>query len=195
MFNQYEAGIKYQGEVFNLFLTGFMNTAEIFDGGVGSTFAAALLKTSTFGAEIDGAVSVEALRIQLTGTVQSGKITESSDPTAKDHKIWRQPDFQFRVSPSYNFQLANNLTAVLFGGFRYAGSRWNDRDNSYKLDSYTKLDAGLSVVTSGGITFTASGDNLTDSEGLTEGDPRDPLAKNGRPLLGRSFRFSVGVDF
>jgi iron complex outermembrane receptor protein len=195
LFTQYEVGIKYQHNIFSLFLTGFMNTAEIFDGGVGSTFAAALLKTRAFGSEIDAALSVEALRVQLTGTVQSGEITGSSDPTAVNNKIWRQPDLQFRVSPSYNFQLAKDLTAVLFGAFRYVGKRWNDRDNSYQLDSYTKLDAGLSVVTSGGITFTASSDNLTDSEGLTEGDPRDPLAKNGRPLLGRSFRFSIGVDF
>ncbi|HKI77631.1 MAG TPA: TonB-dependent receptor [Ignavibacteriaceae bacterium] len=195
LFNQYSLGIKYQQDVFSLFLTGFMNTVELFDGGVGSTFAAALLKTRTFGTEIDGAVSVDGLRINVTGTIQSGKITDSSDPTVIDNKIWRQPDVQFRIAPSYNFRVTNDLTAVLFGAFRYAGSRWNDRSNSYKLDSYTKLDLGVSVVTSSGITFSALGDNLSDSQGLTEGDPRDPIAKNGRPLLGRSFRFSVGVDF
>jgi outer membrane receptor protein involved in Fe transport len=195
LFNQYEAGIKYQGDVFSLFLTGFYNKAEIFDGGVGNAFAAALLNTRTFGAEIDGGLSIEALRIQLSGTLQDGKITESSDPLSVDKTTWRQPSVQFRVSPSYNFQLAKNFTAVIFGAFRYVGSRWSDRQNTIKLESYTKVDAGVSVLTSGGITFTASGDNLTDSEGLTEGDPRDPIAKNGRPLLGRSFRFSVGVDF
>jgi len=195
LFNQYELGIKYQRDVFSLFLTGFLNTVELFDGGVGSTFAAALLKTRTFGSEIDAALSVNALRIQLTGTVQSGEITESSDPTIVNNKLWRQPDLQFRIAPSYNFQLSQSLTAVLFGAFKYAGKRWNDRSNSYQLDSYTKLDFGVNVVTASGITFGASGDNLTNSEGLTEGDPRDPIAKNGRPLLGRSIRFSIGVDF
>lgn len=195
LFNQYELGLKYQHNVFSLFLTGFLNTVELFDGGVGSTFAAALLKTRTFGSEIDAALSVNAFRVMLTGTLQSGQITESSDPTVVDNKIWRQPNIQFRLAPSYNFQLAQNLTAVLFGAFRYVGSRWNDRDNSYELDSYTKLDLGVNVVTASGITFGASADNLADSEGLTEGDPRDPLAKNGRPLLGRSFLFFVSVDF
>ena len=195
LFNQYEIGLKYQHDIFSLFLTGFFNTVELFDGGVGSTFAAALLKTRTFGSEIDAALSVNTLRVLLTGTLQSGEITESSDPTAVDNKIWRQPDIQFRIAPSYNFQVTPNLTAVLFGAFRYVGPRWNDRDNSYQLDSYTKLDFGVNVVTASGITFGAIGDNLTDSEGLTEGDPRDPLAKNGRPLLGRSFQFFISVDF
>ena len=195
LFNQYELGLKYQHDIFSLFLTGFYNTVELFDGGVGTSFEAALLKTRTYGLEIDGALSVNTFRVLLTGTLQTGEITESSDPTAVDHKIWRQPDIQGRIAPSYNFQLTPNLTAVLFGAFRYVGSRWNDRDNSYQLDSYTKLDLGINVVTASGITFGAIGDNLTDSEGLTEGDPRDPLAKNGRPLLGRSFQFFISVDF
>lgn len=195
LFNQYELGLKYQHDIFSLFLTGFLNTVELFDGGVGSTFAAALLKTRTFGAEVDGGLSINNFRVNLIGTYQNGEITESTDKTAEGNKIWRQPDFQARISPSYNFQLAQNLTAVLFGAFKYVGSRWNDRDNSYQLDSYTKLDFGLNIVTASGITFGASADNLTDSEGLTEGDPRDPLAKNGRPLLGRSFLFSISVDF
>lgn len=195
LFTQYELGLKYQHEVFSLFLTGFLNTVELFDGGVGSTFAAALLKTRTFGGEVDAGLSVHNFRVNLIGTYQNGEITESTDKTAEGNKIWRQPDFQARVAPSYNFQLTQNLTAVLFGAFRYAGSRWNDRDNSYKLDSYTKLDFGVNIVTASGITFGAIGDNLTDSEGLTEGDPRDPLSKNGRPLLGRSFQFFISVDF
>jgi iron complex outermembrane recepter protein len=34
-----------------------------------------------------------------------------------------------------------------------------------------------------------------DSEGITEGDPRNPAAPNGRPIFGRSFMLSVGYDF
>jgi iron complex outermembrane receptor protein len=130
-----------------------------------------------------------------TITLQSGKITSSSDPKSVDKKIWRQPDVQFRIAPSYNFHLNNDMQATIYGAARYAGARWNDRDNSYQLDPYTKIDAGVGVSTASGITFILSGDNLTDSHGLTEGDPRDPLAKNGRPLLGRSFRFSIEVGF
>ena len=196
LFNQYELGLKYEHEVFSLFLTGFLNTVEIYDGGVGSTFAAALLKTRTYGTEIDGGLSIDEFRVQLTGTLQSGEITAAEKaPESVGKKIWRQPSVQFRIAPSYNFPLSNNVQATLYGAARYAGARWNDRDNSYQLDPYTKIDFGVNVTTISGITFNVSGDNLTNSEGLTEGDPRDPLAKNGRPLLGRSIKFAIGVNF
>ncbi len=196
IFNQFEAGLKYERDIFSLFLTGFMNTVEIYDGGVGSTFEAALLKTRTFGAEIDGALNVDAFKLKLIGTLQSGKITESETaPEAVDKKIWRQPDVQFRLVPSYDFQIGKSLDATVYGAFRYVGDRWNDRNNTYQLESFTKLDMGLYLSTHSGLTFNLSADNLTDSEGLTEGDPRDPLAKNGRPLFGRSFKFSISVDF
>jgi hypothetical protein len=38
-------------------------------------------------------------------------------------------------------------------------------------------------------------DNLTDKDGVTEGDPRDPSAPNGRYILPRSIKFSVGYNF
>lgn len=196
LFNQFELGLKYEHQIFSLFLTGFLNTVEIYDGGVGSTFEAAQLKTRTFGTEVDAGLSVDAFRVKLTGTLQSGEITESEKaPEVVGNKIWRQPSVQFRLAPSYDFQLSDNLNATLYGALRYVGSRWNDRDNSYELDSYSKLDLGLNVTTAGGLTFNLSGDNITNSEGLTEGDPRDPTAKNGRPLFGRSVKFSISVDF
>nr|WP_295110431.1 hypothetical protein [uncultured Caulobacter sp.] len=37
--------------------------------------------------------------------------------------------------------------------------------------------------------------NLTDSPGLTEGDPRSTGGANARPILGRSVRLSVGYSF
>jgi len=75
------------------------------------------------------------------------------------------------------------------------GKRWDTVGNVYQLDAYTKIDAGVVVSVPGGLAFGIHADNLTDSEGLTEGDPRDPLAANGRPLFGRSINFSVTHDF
>ena len=114
--------------------------------------------------------------------------------TPKRNKIWRQPDFQFRIAPSYDFPLTDNLTASVYGAFRYVGKRWDDRDNAFQLDSFTKLDLGANVSTASGVSFNLSSDNLTDSHGLTEGDPRDPTSKNGRPILGRSVRFAISVN-
>ena len=195
IFNQFDLGVKIDREIYSLFITGFLNTVEVFDGDVGATRAAALLKTRTFGAEVDAALSVSGFRVNLIGTYQNGEITESSDPDAEGNKVWRQPDFQLRLAPSYDFQVTRGVSASIFGALRYIGERWNDRDNTYQLEAYTKLDLGVDVSTSGGLTFSVIGDNIGDSDGLTEGDPRDPTTQNGRPIFGRSVRFSVGVNF
>lgn len=196
LFNQAELGVKISQEVYSLFITAFFNTVEIFDGDVGSTRATALLETRTFGLELDAGLSVDRFRVNLIGTYQNGEITESAKaPETVGNSIWRQPDLQLRLAPSYEIQLSNNVTATIYGAIRYVGERWNDRDNAFQLDSYSKLDLGLDISTSGGITFNISGDNLNDSDGLTEGDPRDPTSSNGRPIFGRSFRFSIGVNF
>ena len=195
LFDQVDLGIKLDKNIYSLFITGFYNTVEIFDGDVGAQRIAALLKTRTFGVELDAGLSIRGFRLNLIGTYQNGKITESDKaPETVDNKIWRQPEVQFRLAPSYSFQLSNNVGGILYGAITYVGKRWNDRDNSYQLDAYSKLDLGLTISTSGGLTFNASADNLNDSDGLTEGDPRDPNAKNGRPIFGRSFRFSIAVE-
>ena len=196
LFNQFEAGVKVDHGIYSLFITGFLNMVEQFDGDVLSARASALLKTRTFGVEVDGGLNVHNFRLNLVGTFQSGKITEAAlAPQTVGNKIWRQPDFQFRAAPSYDFPITHSVSASIYGAFRYIGKRWDSRDNNFQLDSFTKLDLGVSVATTSGITFNVSGDNLGDSHGLTEGDPRDPSAANGRPILGRSVRFSVAVDF
>lgn len=196
LFNQYEAGVKLDQGTYSLFITGFLNTVEQFDGDVLSARANALLKTRTYGLEVDGGLKVEGFSLNLVGTYQNGEITEAKlAPATVGNKIWRQPEFQFRLAPSYDFPLSNTVTGTIYGAVRYVGKRWNDRDNLYQLDSYTKMDLGVVVSTTSGITFNVSADNLNDSHGLTEGDPRNPTSANGRPILGRSVKFSVGVSF
>ncbi len=196
LFNQYEMGVKIDKGLYSLFVTGFLNAVEIYDGDVGAKRVAALLKTQTLGAEIDAGLNMNAFKVNLIGTFQNGKITESAKaPETVGNKIWRQPSLQFRLAPSYYFGLTKNVSALFYGAIRYVGPRWNDRDNSYQLKSFSTLDLGLNVLTSSGLIFNVLGNNLTDSHGLTEGDPRDPTTQNGRPILGRSFKFSIGVKF
>ena len=139
---------------------------------------------------------MDAFKLNLIGTFEDGKITDAPKaPATVGNKIWRQPSVQFRLAPSYNFPLNDDVAASVYGALRYIGSRWDDRDNAYQLDAFTTIDLGIDVSTSGGLTFNLYSSNLTNSDGLTEGDPRDPAAKNGRPILGRSLRFSMAVDF
>ena len=197
IFNQGEIGFKYDAGNISSFLTVFYNQVEIFDGGVGTTREGALLKTRTFGAELDGAVSVGDFLLRAILTYQNGEITDTKagQEAYVGNKIWRQPDLQFRLAPSYSIKISESSSANIFLAYKYVGNRWNDRDNSYELDPYSKIDGGIELKTGGGLSFNLIGDNLGDSEGLTEGDPRDPTAKNGRPIFGRSIRFSIGIEF
>ncbi|MFQ5583214.1 MAG: TonB-dependent receptor [Calditrichia bacterium] len=195
-FTQFEAGAKYSSHLFSLFATGFYNSVDVFDGDVGAVRAAALLNTKTYGVELDGALSYNSFTVRAVATLQNGEIKKSNlAPEAVGNSIWRQPDWQFRIAPGYNVDLGNNFSATIYGALRSVGKRWDSRDNNFQLDGYTKIDLGLTIKAPRGLSFRVHGDNINDSEGLTEGDPRDPTAANGRPIFGRSFRFSVGYDF
>ena len=194
-FTQYEFGVKYDAGWFSLFSTGFLNSVDVFDGDVGATRESALLKTQTMGVEIDGAVSLGSLGLRAVATYQKGEIKDADvDPDVIGNSIWRQPDWQFRISPTYQLALGN-LDATLYGTIRGVGKRWDSRGNVFQLDGYTKIDVGAVISAPGGLSFGVHMDNVTDSEGLTEGDPRDPTAANGRPIFGRSIKLSVTQDF
>jgi outer membrane cobalamin receptor len=195
-FSQFEFGVKYDSRNLSLFATGFFNNVDVFDGDVGAARESALLKTQTYGVELDGAFSYEDFTLRAVGTFQKGEIKEADlDPTVVGNSIWRQPDWQVRVSPSYNMALGKNFAATIYGAFRAVGKRWDSRGNVFQLDGYTKIDVGAVVSAPAGLSFGIHVDNLTDSEGLTEGDPRDPTAANGRPIFGRSVKLSVTHDF
>jgi outer membrane receptor protein involved in Fe transport len=195
-FRQYEGGVKYASPLFSFFATGFFNDVEVFDSDVGSVREPALLNTQTYGVELDGALTYEGFTLRAVGTLQSGEIKDASEEATDviGNSIWRQPDWQIRVAPSYKFALGN-FGATIYGALRSVGKRWDSRANVFELDGYTKIDLGAVVSAPGGLSFGIHGDNLNNSEGLTEGDPRDPTAANGRPIFGRSVRFSVGYDF
>ncbi|MEJ2054721.1 MAG: TonB-dependent receptor [Calditrichaceae bacterium] len=194
-FRQYELGLKYDTEMFSFFATGFSNNVDVFDGDVGSTRASAILNTRTNGVELDGVFSMDRFAMRAIATLQKGEILEADlAPEVEGNSIWRQPDWQVRVTPSYGLALGKfDLTA--YGAVRAVGKRWDSRDNVFQLDSYVKLDGGLMLTTPGNITFSVHVDNITDKHALTEGDPRDPASANGRPIFGRSVKFSTAVDF
>ncbi len=194
-FLQYEVGLKYDSELFSLFATGFMNSVDVFDGDIGAVRESALLNTQTFGVELDGAFTLNNFSLRGVGTYQKGEIKKADvDPTVVGNSIWRQPNWQFRISPSYNIAFGS-FNATIYGAARMVGKRWDSRSNVFQLDGYTKIDAGVVLSTTGNMSFNIHVDNLTNSEGLTEGDPRNPTSANGRPIFGRSIKFSVIHDF
>lgn len=196
---QTEIGLKYSGHNVRLFLTGFHNTNDSFSSNVGSIVPGTAFKTKATGVELDGALSFGGFNLGVLATYQNGKITDArvggvADPTLEGNRVLRQPKFQLRLSPSYEFEVGEwNLN--LYGAAAIVDDRFGDLANTVVLKGFTKVDAGLKIESPWGLFGQIHADNLFDSHGLTEGDPRNPASANGRPILGRSLRFSIGYDF
>lgn len=192
---QYEAGVKYAPRRYlSLFATAYFTQFDAFESLVGGEFDPRAFKTESMGVELDGAFFVGDLTVRAIATIQNAEIKEADDPDLVGNSVLRQPDWQLRFSPSYNFVIGN-FDLNIYGAARLVSKRWADNDNVVELDGFEKIDAGLRLITGAGLSFNVHVDNLTDSEGLTEGDPRVLGARNGRPIFGRSMMFSVGYDF
>jgi outer membrane receptor protein involved in Fe transport len=191
---QFEGGLKYSGDFLRLYATAFYNTNDAFAANVGSVVANAAFETEAVGIELDGSVRLDAFQMRFNATFQDAEITNSTTASQEGNRVQRQPESQIRVEPSYSFQ-TGAFETVLYGAATFVGDRFGDLDNTVELEAYEKIDAGIIITHESGTFFQVFADNLTDSDGITEGDPRNPAAPNGRPIFGRSVNFTVGVDF
>jgi iron complex outermembrane receptor protein len=191
---QLEAGVKFSGDHVNLFATAFYNKNDSFSSVVGSTVGATAFKTRSIGIEVDGGFTYGPFNLDFIATIQDPKITSSTTASDVDNRVLRQPKFQLRIAPSFDIEMGDAV-ATLYGAAQIVGDRFGDNGNTVELAGYEKFDAGVLVRTGSNLFFQIHADNLTDSHGITEGDPRNPAAPNGRPILGRSVKFSIGYDF
>jgi iron complex outermembrane recepter protein len=191
---QLEGGVKYAGEWLNLYATAFFNENDAFSSTVGGVLPPTAFTTEAYGVELDGSFNFGEMLVTFIGTLQNTQITDSTQPGDVGNQVLRQPEWQFRVSPSYTLE-TSNFDATFYLGATLVGDRFGDNANSIELDAYQKIDLGVIAEFAGGLFVQLHGDNINDSDGITEGDPRDPAAPNGRPIFGRSFMFSVGYDF
>ena len=191
---QTEAGVKYRGDTFEVFSTLFYNTNDSFSSVVGSVVEAAAFETESLGIEADGTIFLGDFTIDVLITLQDTEITKSTTESDEGNQVLRQPDFQARISPAYEFA-SGQWSGSVYAGLTFVGDRWGDNANTVKLPSYEKFDLGLLLYHDAGFFFQLHGDNINDSDGITEGDPRDPTSPSGRPIFGTSWRFSVGYDF
>ena len=87
------------------------------------------------------------------------------------------------------------MYATLYGTLSAVDDRFGNNENTVVLEGYEKLDVGLILEPSEGVKLQLAVDNLTDEQGITEGDPRNPDSPNGRYILPRSVKFSVAYSF
>lgn len=191
---QLEGGVKFSGDWLKMYATVYYNKNDSFKSDVGSVTAAEAFKTRAVGAELDGSVFYGPFSVGFLSTIQNAKITDSTTASDIGNKVLRQPDWQARISPAYTLQ-GRDFDATIYGAVSLIGHRYGDNANTVDLPHFTKVDAGIVIHHTSGLFLQVHADNLNDSHGITEGDPRNPLAPNGRPILGRSVLFSLGYDF
>ena len=191
---QFELGYKLAASNYNVYATGFYNEVESsqtpIPGGASNLFA-----TEAKGIEFDAAYFTDnGLAISLNATIQDTQVVESADATLIGKEAQRQPGFQLRVTPSYIFEM-DKFYATVYGTLSVVDDRFADAGNTVVLDGYQSLDIGLTMVNDNGLNMNLAIQNLTDEDALTEGDPRNPTAPNGRFILPRTVTFSVGYSF
>jgi len=214
-----EVGFKYARRLFSLYATGFYtrynnvgfsNTVSTLNG---FTTVNAFANTNTYGLELEGSVfPVKWFDVSATATLQHGEYqglvaeavtggTLTQKYNYNGNKLIRVPQASFRVVPGFNL-FGNHLR--LQAPVEYEGKRYTDVANSQILPAYTKVDIDAQVNVTKEISVFGVIDNLTNSLGLTEGNPRQGEIQSAaagqyiflaRPLLGRSFKVSLRYKF
>jgi catecholate siderophore receptor len=214
-----EVGFKYAQRLFSFYGTGFFTrynnvgfTNEVSTLN-GFTQVNAFANTNTFGLELEGSIfPVEWFDLSATATLQHGEyeglkaeavsggtLTESYNYDG--NRLIRVPEVSVRAVPGFNL-FRNRLR--LQSAIEYEGKRYTDVANSQILPAYTKVDIDASVKVTKEISVFGVIDNLTNSLGLTEGNPRAGEIQSNeanqyiflaRPILGRSFKISVRYTF
>jgi catecholate siderophore receptor len=214
-----EVGFKYARKLFSFYGTGFWTkynnvgfTNEVSTLN-GFTSVNANANTKTFGLELEGSLyPVEWFDVSATATYQHGEYegyvidaVSGGALTQKNNyngnQLIRVPHTSVRAVPGFNL-FRNRLR--LQSAIEYEGKRYTDVANSQVLPAYTKVDIDASVRVTNEISIFGVVDNLTNSLGLTEGNPRQGEIQSAeanqfyflaRPLLGRSFKVSVRYKF
>lgn len=215
-----EIGVKYASPNYRLFVTGFYSRFErllFTDHRFNTNINAyeeriAVAGTETLGVELEALIApVETFDLSLLATYQDGRYRDftfadlvEGQPVFHDYsdnRLIRVPKLALRATPAVN----------LFGGdaraeleIAHFTERFADISNTISLPAYTLLNINLSARVSDHVSVHGHIANLTNSLGLTEGNPRagsfesgDPAARYflARPEFGRTARVSLKLAF
>ncbi|KQS02356.1 TonB-dependent receptor [Sphingomonas sp. Leaf357] len=208
----YEGGLKVSTGMLNLYATVFHNK---FDGlatvnlittptNPTPTPVTAVGGAKATGVEMEGVLRpFGGFSLTAAGTYLDAKykgfFTGNGTINNTGNRVQRQPRWTWRVTPALDVNVGG-FKPSLFATLQYTGDRFSDPENLQVLPNFYQLDAGVSVDISDRLRLAVTGNNLTDTLGLTEGNPRiiggqGTGAILARPILGRSFRFSASAKF
>jgi len=163
--------------------------------------------TNTTGLELEGAFyPTDSFDIHYSATFQNAKYKNLSYQSVVNgaltpldysgNRLIRAPATSFRIVPGVRL-LNDKLHLQL--SYEFEGKRFVDIANTMVLPRYHTINASASYEVARGHTLQFYVDNLNNSLGLTEGNPRAGEVNSSdanapvflaRPLLGRSFRMS-----
>lgn len=190
-----QVGVKLSTDHFDVFANLFRNEIDQASNTVGSVTASSNQETRTLGVEVDAQARFGPLSGRVIGVYQDSEITNSTNPAFIGNQVLRQPEWYVRANGEYTYE-GDSFDGVLYASMQYIGEdRFSDNANLQPLDAYEKIDLGAQLNLDSGLFFQVHVDNVTDSDGETEGDPRALLAVNERTIFGRSVKFSVGYGF
>lgn len=136
-------------------------------------------------------------------TLREHEFTKAEgNPGIVGNELRRQPTEMANLGARFNVALFDALLM-----YNYHGSNFANDSNTVELDSYGlwRLEAGYSFMLDDGDVFRVSLHvfNLTDTQGITEGSPRQGNAQSGqpaqffvgRPILPRRTALRISYDF
>lgn len=203
-----EAGVKYSSPKVSAFVTAFYNNFPnvSFNNIVAGNVVTADAAARSYGVEAEVALRpVEIFELNLSGNLQSITYTGFSGTDANGpfdfsgNRIVRQPAVTFSARPILHL-LDGQLD--LFGNVVYTGKRYADVSNRIDLPAFTEVSLGGRWNITDNLSADVMINNLFDTVGLTEGNPRagvivgvDEAAFQGRPIFGRRVRAGVTFQF
>ena len=202
-----EFGIRYIGETISGSITAYQTefdnlgfTARDAQTGVENRIA---IDTEATGFEFEGTWRVgDVFSLSLSGVIQDTEINGipagDVNEAFNGNSVQRTPEQNFRTTATY--YVGDNVD--IFASYHVLDDRFADIGNSVPLFGYETLAAGAVYRYGDDLRFQVKGNNLTDEIGLTEGNPRAGFTEAtgrlnylARPILGRTYTFSVTYDF
>lgn len=211
-----EVGLRYQQRGLSGTVTAFRTNYKDYRGfsrviGTDTQATVASSDIVVNGLEFEGQWKINrSFSVALGGVFQRDdlKITRVTGPSAaaytaelssySGNQPERTPKINFTLTPIYT--LPDNKGDVALSLHR-VGQRFADLANTVALPAYTTLDASFRYELTSRLTLNASIQNLTNTIGLTEGNPRggttafqEATGSNyffARPILGRNAVLSL----
>lgn len=198
--SQYEVGFKTATPLYSAYINAFFTDFSGISFQQITTDAVLNSVSGSKGHGVEFEVAVRPLtnlQVTLTGNYQKSEYKDN--PAISGNDVQRQPNLQFRLTPSYRIPLGDNALK-LYATYTHIGDRWADQANLSYLPSYKTVDAGVLATIGDHWEVRVAGTNLTNELGLTEGNSRLTGAQssgpiNARPIFGRAVEASLMYRF